>query len=329
VLKVLSKFEARQFIECYSVRDQPPAAPGAAGAASAGAAAASKADSTSAAANGGEATAGARTTSLHIALPRYHIEFALQPGTTIGSADAATNALVSLSHRGYRLAGHQQLNDTLPGFHRYLVLAAVDAKRALLNGQAECKLLVPAHGDVIHAADNAVDVSVSSQCHVQLHCHAYDVHHRWSMLIASTIDARLQLAALYTACGSRLPDERARMTGDEMAMQLVRQCWVNRPLTPHEDSALRNITTVSSGSVSPGLALVCDDLLRSSLQLSFCMIQQQRRRGQRRLCRSPPAPWGWVIPQQARNTSCFMPPRASTFARASCPTSSCASSVAE
>jgi len=177
--------------------------------------------------------------------------------------------LVSLRHRGYRLAGHQQLNDTLPGFHRYLVLAAVDAKRALLNGQAECKLLVPAHGDVIHAADNAVDVSVSSQCHVQLHCHAYDVHHRWSMLIASTIDARLQLAALYTACGSRLPDERARMTGDEMAMQLVRQCWGNRPLTPHEDSALRNITAVSSDSVSPGLALVCDDLLRSSLQLSF------------------------------------------------------------
>ena len=58
----------------------------------------------------------------------------------------------------------------------------------------------------------------------QAHC--YDVHGRFSNLVASDVPARLQLAALYAATSTLLPEPRSRMTGAQMAIELVRQvCW--------------------------------------------------------------------------------------------------------
>lgn len=57
--------------------------------------------------------------------------------------------------------------------------------------------------------------------------------------------ARLQLAALYAAAGSLLPEPGSRATGAQLAMQLVRQCWGMRPLAAAELDLL--LTTARLG----------------------------------------------------------------------------------
>ncbi len=49
------------------------------------------------------------------------------------------------------------------------------------------------------------------------------MHSRLGSLHANNIAARLQLAALYAATSTLLPEPGSGMTGAEMAMQLVRQ----------------------------------------------------------------------------------------------------------
>ena len=56
---------------------------------------------------------------------------------------------------------------------------------------------------------------------VQMHC--YEVHPRFGHLQAPSIDeARLQLAALYAATSTLLPEPRSNLTGAQTAVQLVR-----------------------------------------------------------------------------------------------------------
>ncbi len=55
----------------------------------------------------------------------------------------------------------------------------------------------------------------------QVHC--YEVHGRFGHLVANSIPARLQLAALYAATSTLLPEPRSCMTGAQTALELVRQ----------------------------------------------------------------------------------------------------------
>jgi hypothetical protein len=63
-------------------------------------------------------------------------------------------------------------------------------------------------------------------CAPQVHC--YEVHSRFGDLRATSVLARLQLAALYAATSTMLPEPLRRMTGAQMAMVLIRQCSGNR-----------------------------------------------------------------------------------------------------
>ena len=57
------------------------------------------------------------------------------------------------------------------------------------------------------------------------------------------------------------------MTGGEVAIELVRQSWVNVPLSDMERTQLRSVKHFSQRT--PGLAMVCDGLDVSAAELSF------------------------------------------------------------
>lgn len=94
------------------------------------------------------------------------------------------------------------------------------------------------------------------------------MHSRFGHLRASDILPRLQLAALYAATGTLLPEPRSCLTGAQTAMQLVRQCWKNSPLTAAESAQLSSVADLG-GHLLPALRLVVHELHLSASQLSF------------------------------------------------------------
>ena len=93
------------------------------------------------------------------------------------------------------------------------------------------------------------------------------IHHRFLDLRAHRIDARLQLAALCAATGSLVPDEWTQMTGVETAMELIRQCFTDRPLTAEEHLLLQRVRHFAYKM--PALYLLCCDAEVRSSQLDF------------------------------------------------------------
>ncbi len=78
----------------------------------------------------------------------------------------------------------------------------------------------------------------------------------------------MQLVALHFATSTMLPDELLGMTGEERAVTLLCECWSNFPLSDKECLVLDNIKKLAHG-LSPTVSLLCDDIDRSSKQLSF------------------------------------------------------------
>ncbi|KAG2501267.1 hypothetical protein HYH03_001073 [Edaphochlamys debaryana] len=150
-------------------------------------------------------------------LPRYGLEFELRSGGELASRD----------YPGYRLRRRQLLVDTgsddggygsdgvsytLPGFQQYLVLEHSPAVRQLLMGQrADELVLIPAGPVVRNGGKVAVVTSSGSGARLKAHC--YEVHGRFGHLRASAVLPRLQLAALYAATGTLLPEPASRATG--------------------------------------------------------------------------------------------------------------------
>jgi hypothetical protein len=55
---------------------------------------------------------------------------------------------------------------------------------------------------------------------VPIQAYCYEVHERFGYLKAPSVKARLQLAALYAATSSLLPEPKFNMTGAEIALTL-------------------------------------------------------------------------------------------------------------
>lgn len=100
-----------------------------------------------------------------------------------------------------------------------------------------------------------------------LQAHTYEVHARLGHLCSNEVPARLQLAALYAATGSLLPEPVSQLTGAQQAMQLVRQCWGTRPLGPAGPQQLADIARLG-GHMAAGLRLLSFELLASASQLN-------------------------------------------------------------
>jgi hypothetical protein len=97
-------------------------------------------------------------------------------------------------------------------------------------------------------------------------------------LTAAVIDGRLALAAAYCSSISLLQDKLAGMTGLEMCMQLMRQCWSNKPFDEGCLLRLKQIVDLSkelsSRQIHGGSAieLLAHYLLLSSTDLA-CMYE--------------------------------------------------------
>ena len=109
---------------------------------------------------------------------------------------------------------------------------------------------------------NLVYISGSSRCSADRRLHAYELHPRFLTLEAkagaTAIEARLQLAALYAATGTELPDARSKLTGGEVALELMRQSWNGGPMTADEQKQLSSIPNF--GQLTPALPMLCFEL---------------------------------------------------------------------
>jgi hypothetical protein len=93
----------------------------------------------------------------------------------------------------------------------------------------------------------------------------YAVHGRFGYLTSACLTSRLQLAALYAASSTLLPEPASQLTGAETALVLVRHSWTNVPLTPLQQQHLRDAARLG-GFQAPVLRLLCHDLAASASQ---------------------------------------------------------------
>lgn len=187
--------------------------------------------------------------SLIFEIPRFNLVFEL----------SEEGILLSRSFQSFRLKRKQQLEDILHDFDQYL----------LLESGNQLKVLIPA--GVIELNEEKVFVSGPQDCDATRTMHVYNVHERFLSVDAAkgnlSVEARLQLAAVFASCGSMVPEGSLLLTGCEMAIDLLRQSWVNRPLTPTE---LTHIVTSSEvGVACPAVPLLCHCLDISSRALGF------------------------------------------------------------
>ena len=190
--------------------------------------------------------------SFHYA--RFDLEFKF-----VLDFDRSATVLHSRDYTGYVLSPCQQLSDTLWGFDRYLVL------QHAVTGESDTKIVIP-RGEVV-STNGEVLVETESCSGAKLAVYAYDVHPRIKCLMATSIHARIHLAHLYAACETLLPEERMKMCGSEVAMQLIRRSWTNQPLELTDYKKLQSIP--ETAMASPGLALLCYEVSCSSLQTEF------------------------------------------------------------
>ena len=188
-------------------------------------------------------------------LPRYGLTFELKQDG---------HQLSSKNFLGFCLSATQQL-ETLHGFEQYLILESGKQKLIVVpRGMVECN-------------GGQVNVSGPDACDAERKLHAYDEHERFKTLDAPagrhSVLARLQLAALYAATSSAVPERRLQQTGSEMAVELVRQCWVNHPLDKEESQQLKSIARFAT--LSPSLPLICHELDVSSREMSFLYPNKQ------------------------------------------------------
>ncbi len=114
-------------------------------------------------------------------------------------------------------------------------------------------------------------VSVVFCCRPLPQVHCYELHGRFGHLVAPSVPARLQLAALYAATSTLLPEPLSACTGAQTALRLVRQCWGNGPMAPEDLAQLRSIGALSR-NLLPALPLLIHELELSAWQLHELVI---------------------------------------------------------
>eukprot|EP00198_Chlamydomonas_reinhardtii_P008814 XP_001698151.1 predicted protein [Chlamydomonas reinhardtii] len=214
-------------------------------------------------------------------LPRCGLEFSMRQQVPVAGAgqkqpgghQASCCQLLSRNYTGYRLRQVQQLAErcktgggatgaatyTLPEFRQYLVLERIPRPSVAPVGaqRAEVLVLVPAGVVASRVWDANGDGSAAG----------VEALVRITLPACSSSRARLQLAALYAATSTLLPEPGSRCTGAQTAMELLRQCWSTRPLEAAEAEQLAAVGRLG-GHLAPGLHLLAHDLAASAAQLA-------------------------------------------------------------
>jgi hypothetical protein len=178
--------------------------------------------------------------------------------------DLIEGKLHSGNFLGFYLSPCQQLDHELLGFEKYMVLQRDDGNTTYYKIVVPCGTVVRNKGKVTISPEAEEDAEEEAK---KLRFHTYDVHTRLKSLEASCVEARLQLAALYAATSSLLPENGSQKTGAERAVELIRQSWVNRPLGKCESTHMHSIADFDQHA--PSLSLLCAGIIHSSEELSF------------------------------------------------------------
>ncbi|KAJ8606838.1 hypothetical protein CTAYLR_009177 [Chrysophaeum taylorii] len=197
----------------------------------------------------------AESGNLLLEMPRFGVSFEVDDDSKIHSK----------TYEGYFLSIDQQISCTMGTFTQYLVLEKSSSSSSSSFSELLLKVLVPC-GEVVKT-DSAVSIREDETCDDKRRYHAYDVHPRFKELQAPTVESRYQLAAIFAATATRVPEASSKLTGAEMAVQLARRSWLNRPLDNNEYKQLRSVASFSTRT--PTLRLVCSDLLQASTDLHF------------------------------------------------------------
>ena len=181
--------------------------------------------------------------------------------------DVRGGVLESIQHRGWHVRCSDRDADMArgaaampPGLCDFLVLHPDSPVATLL-------VLIP-DGTIETSGDRSeVNIEQSDAPEAQCGHHVYSVHPRTGMLSCATIEARLFLAALYAACGCAVAVPGTGRTGGEMALELVRQSAVNRPLSVAE---ARNLETVAQfAGHTPALRIAVAHLAEQAAAVAF------------------------------------------------------------
>ena len=190
-------------------------------------------------------------------LPRYRLTFTLRPGG---------KQLWCSNYSGYHLPMKGDPTSpcaTLPltRFDTFLVLQSSEPSMP-------AKVLVPDGTLKRKEKDALCSVTASSQPdRDNLGHHVYTFNRRTLGFDTAVVPSRLFLAAVYAATHCDVPLPQLGMTGGEHALQLLRQSWVNRPLTGPEAAAL---STLARNSLhTPALQLLCQAMLEDSESFAF------------------------------------------------------------
>ncbi|KAI8839984.1 hypothetical protein BJ741DRAFT_677323 [Chytriomyces cf. hyalinus JEL632] len=185
-----------------------------------------------------------------ISLPRFKLSFS-QSGTNF--------QWISQQHKGFRLRSNQRFdNAALPFFKQYLILENPQLKKT--------QILLPM-GRLAKMQDGFTEIVLSKASNAILKAATYELHPITKMLRCSSISDRLLLAAIVSTSGTLLRDPCYNMTGSELAIQVLRECWLNKPLNKREVYALED--TMAFSYREPAVGVLCNHINFSASQLEF------------------------------------------------------------
>eukprot|EP00892_Ulva_mutabilis_P000030 jgi/Ulvmu1/10027/UM059_0076.1 len=194
-------------------------------------------------------------------LPRYRLTFELRPGD---------KKLWCANYSGYHLPMEEDAACPLPD----LPLARINVFLLLQPSQptTPAKILLP-DGTLErtqHAALCSVLTSRQADVNTLSH-HAFSFNKRTLSFDTAVVHSRLFLSAIYAATHCDVPIPQLGMTGGEHALQLLRQSWVNRPLSQPEEAALKALGGFSGHT--PPLRLLWQALREASGSFAFLHMQ--------------------------------------------------------
>jgi hypothetical protein len=186
-------------------------------------------------------------TALRYTLPRLKLTF-----------DQTDQAVTSNEFAGFDMRKCQTLEGTLYGVNSYLVLERHDGQQKVLARSGKIS--------------RGGKTEISN--HWQAHCgyHTYDIHRRFGNLIATNREGRLHLAGLYVSSSSYFAERRLSKPGTVVATELVRQCWINEPLSAREQMQLIEVSKLSYLSCT--LRLMCSWIWQSSNSVRFLHTEE-------------------------------------------------------
>jgi hypothetical protein len=192
-----------------------------------------------------------KTGNYVVELPRFNLSFEKE----------GNGEFRSLTFAGHKLCNIQQFDDgTLREFHNYLLLEDADDKLKMIVSQG-----------IVSKKKSVITTDVSDAFDAELKINVFEIHGRFKILRAKSIASRLQLAALYCATSSFLIEDRTRMTGDEYALELVRESWKNYQLNAEEVLYLGMVKKF--GKRNSALLVLCRQLEIFSISLEKGIIQ--------------------------------------------------------